>query len=203
MTEVFYIADPMCSWCWGFAPVIAKVGAELKPDIGLRLVLGGLAPDSELPMEESMLRYVKSAWRAVAERTGAEFNHDFWERHHPRRSTWPACRAVLAAGDRALEMFSAIQRAYYTDARDPSDKQTLADLGAELGFDRDLFLKAIDAPATHAQLAKEFELRDQLGAMSYPSVGVERSGELQLIASGWNTESALRSIFKREGLIEG
>ena len=23
-----YFADPMCSWCWGFAPVIEKIAAE-------------------------------------------------------------------------------------------------------------------------------------------------------------------------------
>ena len=99
-------------------------------------------------------------------------------------------------------MFSAIQRAYYTEARDPSDKQTLADIAEELGFDREPFLHAIDAQTTHDRLAQEFVLRDRLGATSFPSIGAERNGDLQLIASGWNSESSLRSIFKSEGLIK-
>jgi len=200
MTQLLYVADPMCSWCWGFAPVLAKVSSELREGIETRLVLGGLAPDSDVPMDEGTMRFVQDAWAAVAARSGAEFNHDFWKLHHPRRSTWPACRAVLAAGDRADEMFRAIQRAYYVEARDPSDKATLVELAVELGLARDEFRSALDAPETHARLAEEFALRDRLGATGYPSIGLEQSGELRLIASGWNDERALRAVFEREGL---
>ena len=201
MTQLLYVADPMCSWCWGFAPVLAKVSAELREEISTRLVLGGLAPDSDVPMDEDTMRYVQGAWSAVATRSGAEFNHDFWKLHHPKRSTWPACRAVLAAGDRADAMFKAIQHAYYVDARDPSDRATLVELAVELGLDRDSFDNALDAPETHALLAEEFALRDRLGATGYPSIGLERDGEMRLIASGWNDERSLRSTFEREELL--
>jgi len=201
MTQLLYVADPMCSWCWGFAPVLASVTADLPDDVGVRLVLGGLAPDSDVPMDDAMVRYVQDAWHAVAARSGAEFNHAFWEQHHPKRSTWPACRAVLAAGERSREMYEAIQRAYYLEAHDPSDRATLIELAGELGLDPAKFDATLDAPETHALLAEEFALRDRLGATGYPSVGLERNGELKLIAAGWNDEPALRAIFEREGLL--
>ena len=94
MNQLLYIADPMCSWCWGFAPVIEKIEAQLREEIELQLVLGGLAPDSDVPMDNETLHYVQNAWRAVAARTGAEFNHSFWEQHHPKRSPSP-CRVTL------------------------------------------------------------------------------------------------------------
>ena len=25
MKTLYYVADPMCSWCWGFQPVLEKV----------------------------------------------------------------------------------------------------------------------------------------------------------------------------------
>ena len=69
--RLIYVADPMCSWCYGFAPVLAEVEARLKPELPLTLVLGGLAPDDDAPMQAGMRRYVQDAWRAVAARTGA------------------------------------------------------------------------------------------------------------------------------------
>ena len=37
-----YIADPMCSWCWGFAPVIDELVREFAGQLSLRVVAGGL-----------------------------------------------------------------------------------------------------------------------------------------------------------------
>jgi len=42
--HLIYFADPMCSWCWGFAPVIAQVRERYGEALPVRLVLGGLRP---------------------------------------------------------------------------------------------------------------------------------------------------------------
>ena len=137
MRELLYVADPMCSWCYGFAPTWREIRARLAPDVRLRLVLGGLAPDSDEPMPAELARYVQAAWHTVERRTGQPFDHAFWERNVPRRSTWIACRACLAAEDlresAAAAMFEAVQEAYYRRARNPSDEAVLADLAEELG----------------------------------------------------------------------
>ncbi len=95
---LYYIADPMCSWCWGFHPVLQKVRGALPEDIQLVYVMGGLAKDSDEPMPDDIRAYVQNAWREVGVRTGARFNWDFWMRCSPVRSTYPACRGVLSAG---------------------------------------------------------------------------------------------------------
>nr|MBA3324286.1 DsbA family protein [Paracoccaceae bacterium] len=42
--HLLYVADPMCSWCWGFAPVIADIRAAFRDRLPLHLVMGGLRP---------------------------------------------------------------------------------------------------------------------------------------------------------------
>ena len=101
MPTLYYVADPMCSWCWGFTPTIAALQADDR--CALRYVMGGLARDSDEPMPAAMRAYVQDAWREVAQRTGASFNWDFWSQCQPRRATYPACRAVLAAADLGLD----------------------------------------------------------------------------------------------------
>jgi len=191
-TSLLYIADPMCSWCWGFAPILAEVEARLDRSVTLRFVMGGLAPDSTEPMSAETKEYVQRAWRAVAERTGARFNHEFWERCEPRRSTWPACRAVLAAESlrpgAGVPMFRAIQRAYYLEARDPSDPATLLDLAseAEPPFERAAYAARLASEEVRRRLAADFETRDRLGAGGFPTLGLFVPGRgFQVVTRGW------------------
>lgn len=191
----------MCSWCFAFAPLLASVRASLKPGVELQLVLGGLARDDDQPMEEATKTTIQEAWRSIEARTATRFNWDYWDECEPRRSTWPACRAVLAAGDRRWEMFAAIQEAYYLKARDPSDLDVLVQIGVELGFDREAFGRSIHAAETQEALEREFERRRELGARAFPSLGVRRSGELRLLTSGWIEERDLQATLSREGLV--
>ncbi|MFT7668746.1 MAG: putative protein-disulfide isomerase [Planctomycetota bacterium] len=199
--QLFYIADPMCSWCFAFAPLIDRVQQSLAAGVTLRYVLGGLAPDDQQPMSDETKGYIKSAWQSIEARTTTRFNWEYWDVCQPKRSTWPACRAVLAAGDRGPEMFAAIQQAYYLDARDPSNFEVLVEIGAQLGFDPSAFHEAIDSPKASAALTQDFELRDKLGARSFPSLGVGQNGQLKLLTSGWIEEAQLLSTLEREGLL--
>jgi len=98
MDTLFYVHDPMCSWCWGFAPTFETVLSELPNSVKVNHLLGGLAPDSNDPMPESMQLSLQQTWQRIAEVIpGTEFNFDFWTQNAPRRSTWPSCRAVIAA----------------------------------------------------------------------------------------------------------
>ncbi len=199
--RLYYVADPMCSWCWGFRPVLTEVVAALPETVPVVYVMGGLAKDSDQPMPEATRAYVQRNWRDVTAATGAEFNWDFWHKCKPRRSTYPACRAVLAAraqrDDAAPEMFDAIQRAYYEEAKNPSDTETLVAVAGTLSppLDVDRFERDIRSPEIEAQLQAGFDLRRSMGVREFPSVVVRR-GEAQMdIVRGWaNEETALAQL---------
>jgi putative protein-disulfide isomerase len=200
MAKLLYVVDPMCSWCWGFTEIRREV-SEAFPDLEWQLVMGGLAPDSDEPMDEATKSYVQEAWRAVAARTGAEFNHDFWTECAPRRSTYPSCRAVIVAGEsgKSEEMLAAIQRAYYQEARNPSDTETLTALAADIGLAPASFEAALGRVETQEKLEVDFALRSAVGAYSFPSVGVIEGDQSQLLTTGWCDAQALASAI-REGL---
>ncbi|VAW69631.1 Thioredoxin [hydrothermal vent metagenome] len=140
-TVLYYFHDPMCSWCWGFKPVLAQLTQGLSNTLQIEHVVGGLAADSDMPMPEKMQTQIKSNWQAIQQTIpGTEFNYDFWDSCMPRRSTYPACRAVLASKqlmpDKHSEMNSAIQQAYYLQARNPSDYNVLYSLAEDIGHNR-------------------------------------------------------------------
>jgi len=185
-TTLYYIHDPMCSWCWGFRPTLERLSANLPSHIRLARLLGGLAPDSNQPMPLEMREWLQQTWRKIAERIPeTRFNHDFWVRCAPRRSTYPACRAVITARrqDSGLDeaMTYAIQRAYYMEARNPSDRDTLIELAGEIGADTAVFARILDTPEIQAELEREIELVRIMDSWRFPSLVLDLDGSRRRI----------------------
>jgi len=178
---LFYVHDPMCSWCWGYQRTWEQLRAALPGSVTVVNIVGGLAPDTDEPMPEEQQKTIAGYWAKVAEQTGAEFNFDFWQNCQPRRSTYPACRAVLAAGKQCAEqaMIDAIQHAYYLRAMNPSDNNALVTLAAELGLDEKQFSEDLTSPEIQAALEQNFALRRKIGVYSFPSL-VLAQGEVFL-----------------------
>lgn len=183
-SRLYYVHDPMCSWCWAFRSVAARIFEALPKSLPLVRLLGGLAPDSDEPMPRQLQDYLQATWRTIEQRVpGTRFNFDFWTRCQPRRSTYPACRAVIAARQQHAEsepaMILAIQQAYYLRAMNPSDDDTLISLAGEIGLDGVRFATDLNAPATRQQLEQEILLGRSIGAEGFPALILEHQGRYQ------------------------
>ncbi|SFP61468.1 putative protein-disulfide isomerase [Nitrosomonas cryotolerans] len=174
-TRLFYIYDPMCSWCYAFNTSWAALRKDLPASIRVIGLLGGLAPDTKEPMPVSMRDMIQQVWRRIEESIpNAEFNHDFWRLNTPFRSTYPACRAILVARkqDMALEskMLQAIQTAYYQNAKNPSLLTILQECATEVGLDANKFIKDLTDPIIDCELQREIKYARSMNVFSYPSL---------------------------------
>lgn len=178
---LYYVHDPMCSWCWAFVPTWEQIQRELPNDIEVVYLLGGLAPDSDLPMPEQMKLTIAGYWQTIQDRVpGTQFNYDFWTQCQPRRSTYPSCRAVLAAKAQAKDsdeakvleqaIIKAIQEGYYLNARNPSDFDTLIAFAKEIGLDAKRFELELNSESTIEKLKEEIQLSRSIGAQGFPSL---------------------------------
>ena len=181
MTEsirLYYSHDPMCSFCWGFRPEWKKLRGLLRdqyPNIELVYIMGGLAPDSDEPMPMAMQDKLQATWHYIEERIpGTHFNFDFWRLQQPRRSTYPACRAVMAAKmlEQELEepMILAIQKAYYLEALNPSNEDTLINCAESIGLDPHRFREVLRSEACDQAFTNDRHLSRSLGISSFPSL---------------------------------
>ncbi len=174
-TTIYYVHDPMCSWCWGFVQTYEKFIEKLDDQFAVKRLLGGLAADSDEPMNDETKKMVQRAWHKI-EKTipGKKFNFDFWQLNTARRSTYPACRAVIAARAQGEEfdvkMTRAIQTAYYQKAQNPSDVSTLLELAGDLGLNKNLFKKDIHSSTIQEILLDEIKLSRSIRAKSFPSL---------------------------------
>jgi len=181
-----YVYDPMCSWCWAFKDVWQKILAQLPADIEVRYLLGGLAADSDQPMPLAMQQSIKGFWLQIQQQLpDTEFNYDFWDICEPRRSTYPACRAVIAARvqDSQAEpaMLLAIQQAYYLQAKNPSNDDVLIECARSIGLNEAAFAASLRQGETQQALLTELAHVRELGVNSFPSLVLEQEGALHLL----------------------
>lgn len=191
MPTLFYIHDPMCSWCWAYQPVLAQIRQALNTQLSIVDILGGLAADTDEPMPAALREQIQGHWQRIQQQVGSQFNFDFWSDPDivPRRSTYPACRAVIAAGFQSADegMVAAIQEAYYLRAMNPSDEETLLQLADELGLNFDQFMADLASDEVEQALQQQLQFTRQLPIQGFPSWVLEVDGEYHAIAVDYDS----------------
>ncbi len=195
---LIYVHDPMCSWCWGFEPTRQIIFEAVADRMKIRRMVGGLAPDSDEPMPESMRLMLQQTWQRIEQTIpGTRFNFAFWNESAPRRSTYPANRAVIAAREQGESfdqiMTTRIQQAYYLEAKNPSDNSVLIELAADIGLDAERFANNLVSGSIQQQLLAEIESARAMGINSFPSLAVHRAGVLRHIGLSYTDPEAMLS----------
>lgn len=197
MTTLYYILDPMCSWCYAFSPTFKKILNSLNKQINIVYVMGGLAPHCDDDMPEDMQHMLQDIWKKIETDVGTKFNFDFWTQCKPRRSTYLSCQACIAARAQNKEalMIKAIQKQYYQKASNPSDKDTLKKAAKKIGLNMKEFSKALTSEETIRLLEKDLEKRRALHVNSFPSLVLEHKDNLYSISIDFkNYESIINQI---------
>ena len=195
-STLYYIHDPMCSWCWGFRPVWQDVQQALQDIIEIKYVLGGLAPDSDNPMPVDMQLSIRSIWQGIQQEIPkTKFNYDFWTLCQPRRSTYPACRAIIACRMQQPnledELLLAIQQAYYLNAQNPSDISVLTKLAEDIGLDAHLFAEDIVSSQCNKKLLEEIKFCRDINISSFPSLVLKQGKSYTLLDIDYNNSKLI------------
>ncbi len=213
MTQhLIYFADPMCSWCWGFAPTLAKIREAFGDDLPIRLIMGGLRPGSDQAMTQAAKAEVRTHWEHVRDASGQPFDFGFFEREGFIYDTDPAARAVVAMRrsrpQTVLDYFHRVQRAFYAENRDVTSPQVLADIAAELGAERDPFLTSLASEAVKEETWRDYAISRQTGVTGFPTVvvGPNAQGAHVLVTQGYQPAERLLGPLQawlREGAPSG
>lgn len=174
--HLIYFSDPMCSWCWGFSPVIDAILGLYGEELPVRLVMGGLRPGTTTPMTTEARSEVRGHWAKVTEASGQAFDRSPVDLDGFVYDTDPAARAVVLARRQgqgaALAYLRSAQRAFYVEGRDVTDADVLADLAAEGGLDRAAFRAALEGEALANETWGDYALAQNAGVRGFPTLVV-------------------------------
>ena len=191
-TEIIYIGDPMCSWCWGISPALIKLRDHYRDkEVGYRVVVGGLRPGGGDPWNDQMKDFLKEHWGHVTEMSGQPFGYKLMERDDFNYDTEPACRAVVAArplvNEQEMEFFEEIQRKFYVESEDPGTNEFYQSICEKFGVDYQKFLERFESEEVRYETRNEFMLNRQWGVQGYPTIVLLHQDQLFMIAHGYAT----------------
>ena len=210
--HLIYFADPMCSWCWGFAPVIVAIQAHFGDRLPIRLVLGGLRPGTTDSLDAARRDSLSTHWQHVHEASGQPFNAAVLQRPGFIYDTDPPCRAVAVIRRQgmgpALHALHALQEAFYAQDRDITQPDELCDVAAAMGFDAVAFRGALQSEEIRLETWQDYAISQRTGVTGFPTLiaGSGKGDEYALVTQGFAPASqvvpALRQwLAQREAMV--
>lgn len=200
MARLIYVMDPMCSCCWGFAPVLQALAEQAGAQAQLELVVGGLRREQAV-MDQRARKRVLSHWQAVHAATGQPFDFAGGLPQALIYDTEPACRALVAARDldaaRVWPFAWLIQQTFYAEGRDVTQPALLVELAEAVGLPPDRFAERFDSQTCRAATEADFSWAQNLGIAGFPTLLAERNGQLALLTNGYQPLPALAPLLAR------
>lgn len=183
-----YVGDPMCSWCWGFAPVLERLDARF--DFPVEVVAGGLRPgEAAEELDDRMRRFLLHHWTEIEERTGQPFNMTALDRQDWRYDTMTADTAVVAMRnlnpDRTLGFFNRLQRAFYAEAVDVTNPAVYVDLVEGFDVDGDEFFALLTSEEMARETWGDFAASQRLGVTGFPTLFLREDTNAYLVIRGY------------------
>jgi len=212
MSKFVYIGDPMCSWCYGFGPEIQRF-LLTQPEAELDIVVGGLRAYNRQVMDEGQRDMILTHWKKVAQISGLPFDMAGLDRQGFVYDTEPVCRAVVTAKILAedmpsmaiLEVFLALQRAFYAEACDVTDEAVLAQVASEAlnafdgtdSFDVASFYETLTSPPSRDETRQHFEQVQRWGVRGYPVLLAVKEDGLHMLSSGYANAETLQAAYQQ------
>jgi len=195
MSELIFIIDPMCSWCWGFHPIIEELRLKHADKYKYSLVVGGLRTKGQMTWNTQNKDYLRQNWNAVTLRTGQPFSHTLLNKPNFNYDTYPACKAIITVrelwGDSAsFEYLAAIQKAFYAEGIDITNIHTLT---SYITQDKEAFLSFYQSERAEILMQHDFSKARCMGVNSFPSViKIDTDGHMFCLKGYRNLEEILK-----------
>lgn len=199
--HLIYVMDPMCSWCYGFAPVIKKLFAAYEDKLPYKIVLGGLRPGTTQVLDEKLKAEIEQHWKGVEQVTNQPFDYHFFERTNFVYDTEPACRAVVAVRylneDAEYDMAAAVQCAFYAKNNDVTNPDVLALIATQFGVIEDEFLEKFSSEEIKEKTKQDFVIARHLQATAFPSLYLLNGTTVHLLSRGYRMYDAMQAHIEK------
>ena len=193
---LWYFADPMCSWCWGFAPVMSAIKETYADRFRIALVLGGLRPGTTEPVTSQFRDEILHHWRDVQRMTGQTFMFEGALPDGFVYDTEPPSRAVITVAgfnpEATFPYFKSVQAAFYARGLDVTQADTLARLAEPCGVTAAQFLERFHSEEAGTKTRTHFEVTRKTGVRGFPTAVLQGESGHQLLTNGYRAFEELR-----------
>jgi putative protein-disulfide isomerase len=195
--EIIFVVDPMCSWCWGFSPVLDEVRQNMNETYTFSLVVGGLRGKGEMSWDDKSKQYLQGHWEQVAQSTGQAFSTVLFDKEHFDYDTYPACKAVVTVRElfgmkSAFVYLHRIQEAFYAQGKDITQVDVLENLLDDL--DVEAFKTFYKSQKAQTLMEHDFAKARSMGANAFPSVVIIDNDGHMICHKGYKNMSQMKQL---------
>ncbi len=202
--ELVYVGDPMCSACWGVAPMVSKLPAwTAEQGAKFSILAGGLRPGAGDPWDEKFRSFLRQHWTDVAAHSGQPFELGLMDRDHFNYDTEPSARAVVVVramlgdadsnAEQLTGFFQDLQYRFYVLNEDPGELEFYKEPVAKLELDFAEFSRRFNTYEAKSETREEFLLNRSWGVRGFPSFVLKRGVQVEILGSGYLSVEELSS----------
>jgi len=186
---IWYFADPMCSWCWGFSPVFTQLQKTFSKSVTFSLNLGGLRPGTKEPISNIDRDEILHHWRSVHKMTGQPFKFENAMLEGFIYDTEPPSRAVTLMASlnpkQAFTCFDKIQTEFYQFGKNVTQISILKNIMLDCGVSGDEFNDLFEADNIKQATQEHFRSTYQAGIRGFPAMVWQVGDNYDLLCSGY------------------
>lgn len=202
--KIIYVADPMCSWCYGMHSEFKKLKEYFKvtqPHIQITVTVGGLRPGGGAEWDSNFVLALREHWKQVEKKSGKSFSYQLFEKKSFNYDTEPACRAVVAARqlhpEKELDFFEDIQTKFFLESEDPTQSTFYESICNKNNIDYTEFLELFFNTKIKDLTHREFIMNREWGVTAYPTIIFQQEDDLYAIARGYTSFEALKKQIEK------
>lgn len=189
---LFYIGDPMCSWCFGMSNILKEVEDYCsKNNIRFEIILAGLRAGGGDYWNKEFKAFLKEEWTKISKVCSKNFSFDLLELDYFNYDTAPACKAVFIVKELkkdskfVLEFFSLIQEKFYSKSKNPKELEFYREICEKLDLSFEDFSKLFNDNNITKKLQEEF-IYSRTFSRSMPSLVLVKDNQKINISIGYS-----------------
>ncbi len=192
MTQLIYIMDPLCGWCYGNSHNITALFESHKTKFNFKIIPAGMWAGTNTRMQSpQMAAYFRKHDQQISRLTGTVFGKayfSFIEQHPVQLDSEIPSRAIITVQElwpqQNVNFMVAVQQARYLHGKDLNLQDTYEVICSGLNINPEAFTNAFNTREMHLKTLASFNQALQY-ASSYPTLLLEKEEKLYLIEQGY------------------
>lgn len=198
--SLIYIFDPLCSWSYGFHPVIIKLVERFKDRLDVEVVCGGLAVGEQAQPVGDGFPQLEQEIKQVEKITGTRFGDNFkmlLNEGSYMFDSLPPSKAITVAGElipeSVIHFGVKVQQSLFRDGKNLNETDTYLELFEELDSDKETFLKLFHSNDISEKTTDQFVWCRNRDLLRFPTLLLRLGDETGTIAKGFRPFETLES----------
>lgn len=203
-TEIFYVMDTMCGWCYGSSDVITRLEQKYKDVYDFNLLPGGMwTGDNVKKMSTGLRDFMKAHNVEIQKLTrksfGEGYNKNVLEGSSIVLDSFPGAKAVVVVQklkkEVAFSFLKKIQDAFFVFGKDMNRLEVYTEIAESLNISSEEFEKEFNSEAIRQETFMCFDKANIMGKEVFPTIISLEGGSASIKAQGYNSFEDLDKLF--------